>query len=194
MTYTVIQQLRKKLADDYRYGNDVNTGDGSTLIFRLLHKNVRTSTIVTKVNDVLQVLDTDYTLDAERGIITFDSAPTLEHSIVVSYEYSAFSDDELNNILDGNNNDIPSSLLECIDILLMDASRRFDYSSGQTNYKPSQVFDNLTKMRLIIKGQVDSDSSGGLDMIDRIDDAYEGTVRASTDLSRYDNLGDADYD
>lgn len=67
----------------------VGVGTGSEDEFDLDNTPVEGSLIL-KVNDVLQVEDTDFTISA--ATITFETAPTLNHGITASYDYAAGDD------------------------------------------------------------------------------------------------------
>jgi len=64
----------------------VGVGYDTTKVFDLDHTPVEGSLIL-KVNDVLQVEDTDFTISGLT--ITFDTAPTVGHGITASYDYAA---------------------------------------------------------------------------------------------------------
>jgi len=186
MAYTNLQLLRKELADPYKSAFDQNTGDGETTIFKLSHGNVKSGSYEVSVADALQTETTHYTIDLEEGIVTFLTAPADTLEVEVEYQFSAFSDTELTEFLtlEGSVN---GALLKCIDILLMDSARRFDYSVGRADLKPSQVFDNLLKLRDVIEKKIKSEASGGgVILANRTSRFYEGTETTESDLSRAD--------
>lgn len=186
MAYTNLQLLRKELADPYKSAFDQNSGDGETTVFKLSHGNVKDDSYHIYVEDSEQTETTHYSIDLEEGTITFVAPPTDGDSIEVTYQFSAFSDDELNEFLtlEGSVN---GALLKCIDILLMDSARRFDYAVGRADLKPSQVFDNLLRLRKVIDSKIkEDDSGGGVAIVDRISRFYDDTVPTETDLSRAD--------
>ena len=49
---------------------------------------------VVKLNDVIQTVDVDYTIDSVKGIVTFTSIPDDEDEVDITYEYGldAFED------------------------------------------------------------------------------------------------------
>jgi len=183
MAYTNLQLLRKELGDELRYAFDNQTGDAETKIFRLSHGRVQNQKVY--VNSEVKELTTDYTIDSERGIITFLVAPGDKIVINATYDFSVFSDTELSEFLTLESDIVAGAALRCINILLTNSSRRFDYSSGQTEMKPSQIFQNLKELRGVFKERL-SDSSGGALMVDRLNPHYEEEVVASADLSRED--------
>ena len=186
MAYTDLQQLRKELADPYKSAFDENIGDAETTIYKLSHGSVKDDSFKVYVADDLKTLTTDYTIDQEEGVITFVTAPADGASIEVTYNFSAFSDTELNNFLVSEGS-VNGALLLCIDILLMDASKRFDYAIGKADLKPSQVFNNLKDLRGIIATKVSNEAAGGgVSIVNRSSRHYKDTVETETDLSRAD--------
>ena len=186
MAYTNLEQLRKELADPYKTGYDQNTGDAETTIFKLSHGNIKDDSFAVSVVDALQTITTDFAIDQEEGLITFVSAPADEASIEVEYQFSVFSDTELANFIVSEGS-VNGALLKCIDILLMDSARRFDYSVGRADLKPSQVFDNLLALRKVIDAKIKEEASGGgVILAERTSAYYEDTTPTSTDLSRAD--------
>lgn len=187
MAYTNIQLVRKKLADDYKFGSDSNLGDASTTIFQLSHGNIQDSTYTVFIDGVAT---TALTIDLERGIITFNTAPGLDSDLDVRYYFSAFSDTEITEFLDINDDNVDATIVELIEILLADASRRFDYSVGKTEMKPSQVFDNLLKLKEVFNNRVSdnetSESKSGLKHVSIQSPSYQTEARSTNDLSRFD--------
>ena len=184
--YSSLELLRKELADPHKTAFDENIGDGETTIFKLSHGNIKDDSYAIYVDDDLKIETTYYTIDQEEGVITFLAAPALALSIEVAYSFSAFSDTELTEFitLEGSVN---RALLKCIDILLMDSAKRFDYSVGRADLKPSQVFDNLIRLREIIEKKVKGEASGGgAILMDRTSRFYEDTETTTSDLSRAD--------
>lgn len=186
MAYTDLQLLRKELADPYKSAFDQNAGDGETTVFKLSHGNIKDESYVVNVDDVEREEDTHYTIDQEEGLITFLVAPADGLEIEAEYQFSAFSDDELSEFLTSEES-VAGALLKCVDILLMDSARRFDYSVGRADVKPSQVFNNLMKLREVIDGRVkDENSIGEVVLTTRKSRFYDGTEDTETDLTRVD--------
>jgi hypothetical protein len=186
--YSSLELLRKEIADPYRSAFDTNVGDGETTEFKLAHGNVKSGTLVVYVGNTLQEENTDYTVDYEEGMITFSSAPADLVSVTADYKFSVFSDTELTEFLALENQSIDGAVLRCIDILLMDSARRFDYSAGKLDLKPSQVFENLRKLREIVISKIESSATGGGGVIlaDRTSSYYDSSDADTMDLSRAD--------
>lgn len=146
------------IADPFKDGFDEITGDNETIDYQLTHRPVKEGSVEVSVNNDVQELDNDYTIELEEGILHFDATPANEVLIEVKYKYSTFSDEELTEFLalDGT---VKKATIRCIEILLADAARMFDYTAGLTDIKASQVFNNLSKLLDRLKAEVASGNS-----------------------------------
>ena len=110
--------FRFKDWSDYQITDElIGTGDNTTTAFQIIKTYSDTahsygrritrpvaSTVVVKVDDVLQTVTTDYTLAASTGIITFTSAPALDAEITVTAEFDVpcrFDTDKFDLSIDG---------------------------------------------------------------------------------------------
>lgn len=182
---TNLEKLRQKIADPYKYSEDSQTSDGISTVYELTHGHVLDGSYTVYVDGEEQIEDTDYTIELDSGVITFSSIVTTGDEIRVIYKFSAFSDDELTQYLTDNNDDMDSAMLDIIDVLLFDSSRRFDYSTGKTEMKPSQVFNNLKSLREILSNKVKSKSPAIKTR--RLNQFYDPIDTDMGDLSRLEN-------
>jgi hypothetical protein len=181
MSLTDKELIRLKLSDPLKPMVDNSEGDGTSTIFVTTHGHVQDLEV-----RVDGVITTDYTLEPNSGTITLATAPGDGKNVRMAYNYAAFSDVELDALLEQATT-VNKTLVECVNILLMDASRRFDYSEGQTSMKPSQIFDHLKSMRDIFKDGVKSEASGGgMVIAERTSSYYTSPESTSADLSRAD--------
>lgn len=77
----------------------VGTGDGATTIFYLQNQNVISGTYSIYLNNVEKIENVDYTLDKDKGKITFIVAPPLGVSVTSDYWYCNVSDSHLENVI-----------------------------------------------------------------------------------------------
>lgn len=182
---TNLEKLRQKIADPYKYAEDSQVSDGVSTVYELTHGHILDGSYTVYVDTDEQVEDTDYTIGLESGVITFSSVVPVGSDIRVIYQFSAFSDEELTEYLSDNNGNLDSATLDIIDVLLFDSSRRFDYSTGKTEMKPSQVFNNLKSLRDIISGKIKSKSHAVKTR--RISQFYDPVNTDMGDLSRLEN-------
>lgn len=185
MPYTNLQILRKELADEHRTATDYEEGDANTKVFQLAHKHIKTDSYSVYVNSSVKQDGVDYNIDKDGGVITFENAPPLNHDILIDYQYSAFTDEELTEWLNMLGS-VGRAKVKCLEILLMDAARRFDYQTGQSKMSPSQVFKQIKEMLEMATGQSNNQSYGGAVIAKRTHPKYQSTVPQKTDLSRYE--------
>ncbi|RKY30309.1 MAG: hypothetical protein DRP74_07280 [Candidatus Omnitrophota bacterium] len=175
---TDIERIRLKINDHLKPEIDKDEGDGETRIFKLTHHHIQDYTV--KVNNVEQIENTDYVIDTTNGVITFTTAPADGYSVITQYKYAGFTDTEIQNILDEQGS-ITNAVIECIKILMFDASRQFDYRIADEEVTPSQIFKNLKEMLELYK------SSQTPTIINRINEHYKPTEDLDDDdLTRID--------
>jgi hypothetical protein len=102
----------------------------------------------------------------------------------------AFSDDELETILSWKDGDILEAALYCIDRLLMNASKRFNYKQGETQVDFKQVVEQLEQRRADIVGEIESDGSNGGMILAQMDSPYisEGDEQCAIGCDKFDRL------
>ena len=106
---------------------------------------------------------TQYTLSAEKGILTIDNSVTLAEGDVIQviYTYSSLSDTEINDALSSSNDSVNGASVTCIEWILADASKLHDYASGSEDMKLSQVVKNLQDLRNILKKKQEEELTAG---------------------------------
>jgi hypothetical protein len=132
MALTDLQRLRLKIADrpSVVLNEQIGAGDGATTKFKTQLAPVVSESETVTVNGAEQTRDTDYSIDDGTGVITFDGAPASEAAIKVSYQWTTFSDEELNDLLDQKGS-IVGAAIEAIGWLLADTDRLISYTYGQ---------------------------------------------------------------
>ena len=151
-TSSEIEQVRRRIGDSVKSNTEIQVGDGSTVLFDLKFKNVWNA--IVKVGGTAT---TAFTLNGKSGQIIFQTAPALEASIEITYDYAGYTDDDLSEMI--GTYGVSGSVVECLNELLVDSARFFDYSQGQTTDKRSQIFDHLKT--LLAKAENDAGLSGG---------------------------------
>lgn len=175
---TDIEIFRMKLGDYLKPQIDKEEGDGSASIFRLTHRHIQDYEVT--VDGAEQVEDTDYTMDASNGILEFTLAPNDGDIVKVQYKYAGFTDADITALVAQYSN-VDNAITEGIKALMADAARRFDYTEGQSELKPSQVFAHLKQL-------LETHREGATSLIvERIHPAYESETNPDdNDLSRSD--------
>ena len=144
MALTALERLRLKIADRPRalLNDPVGVGDGESVQFRVRLAPVVEDSDVVLVAGVVQERDEDYTISLATGTLTFATAPTSGDAIVAGYSWVAFSDAELQDVLDRFPS-IDGAALEVITWLLADADRFLKYTFGQESVDRSSARDAL---------------------------------------------------
>lgn len=183
--------VRKRIGDDKKTETEsipisdttttVQLAFGNATIFSLYDKAKSSSALVVNV---------DYTWDGEAGVITLLYTPSVDSVMTAVYFYYAFTDTELNELIDDYG--VNGACIEAIRWLIADSARLHDYSRGATSESLSQIIKNLQSMLKDYTTALGSDPSGApaLDMkiMKRTNDYYRGTRPSVSDLSRDDSL------
>ncbi len=128
-----LEQLRLDIGDKEKVAvaEKFGVGDGVKKYFRLSMSTISANSEVITLDGVVQVRDTNYTIDNDLGLITMISAPSGGEKLLAQvYKYYAFSDSELNDILTELGNDRNKSAAHCCRVLATSAAKLFNYTSG----------------------------------------------------------------
>jgi len=163
---TSLEIVRNAIGDIKKYGDDRFKGNGARKVYKLSHKHIDSASLQVYKDDVI-VAPANYVLSADYGILTFNTAPANDSSVWVLYNFSAFTDTEVNAFI--SQYGVKIGAVKLIEALLADAARRFDYSTGLESMSPSQIFEHLKDLREIVLGSDDDlSSSGGVKVVDRV--------------------------
>lgn len=159
--------------------NTVQLTYGNVTIFSLYDQQKSTAVLQESV---------DYIVNSPTGTITLQYQPIEDSELVAVYSYFAFSDEELEELI--NAYGINGACTEAIRWLIADSSRLHDYSRGATTESLSQVVKNLQDM-LKDYSTIGSNADGSptdMTVLKRTNQWYRGTIPVQTDLSRDDSL------
>lgn len=96
----VISSLRRDLNDRAKRRRDSWDGDGTVTVFQTSKAPVRDVAFTLTVGGTPQVETTDFTIDLDRGLITFTSAPAAgDDNVVFTYEHFRWRDTDYIEIL-----------------------------------------------------------------------------------------------
>lgn len=179
---TDLELVRNNIDDHPRSGLTYAEGQSTEKVYVLDNKNVYDLTVEV---DGVAVASSEYTLGSKTGEVigTFDG-----NEVKFRYTYAAFTDAEIEYYLEEQT--VTKATLDLIDILLMSASKRFDYKSGQKDMKASQIFDHLKDLRKQFADAVANESpTDGVVLLKRTNRYYESPADlGGYDLSRADEL------
>ena len=177
-----IDKVRRSIGDAIKTNAEQFSGDGSTIVFSLAYNNVQD--IVITVDDVTTTPTSTY---AGTGQIQLPTAPSDDAIVIVTYSYAGFLDSVIASLVDTYGED--GAIIECLKDLLASASRRSDYTQGQTKVNASQVFKNIKDLLEMYRPGGSLSSVDGLTVGRRVNQNY-GTFTQGIDLSRDDTWSD----
>lgn len=131
MALTNLQLLRLRAADKAREFSENFTGDGVRKVFHFTDYPIEADSEAITINGTAQTDPTNYSINDDTGRITFVSAPADKGIILVIARGVIWSDTELNDILSRNANNIRDCVLECLEAMMVDYSRRAKWSAAQ---------------------------------------------------------------
>lgn len=164
---TDLELLRDKIGDGIKSNLLRFIGDGNSTEWKLSHKRIKTDSVILSGNTGgVTVSSVDY----NTGLVTLSGAINKDNLFSLSYKYSGFRDEELQDYLDKYGS-VKNAAVECITVLMADAARRYDYSTGVEQFNPSQVFDNLKSLLETLQDvQSNIQSKGGAAVKSRTSD------------------------
>jgi hypothetical protein len=172
---TDLEEIRNTIGDLFKTDVMSIIGITGSTVYALRRSKIKEDSVVVTGATLASV-------DYDNATITLTTA--VDDVFQVTYQFSAFSDDELTAFI-VKYGTVKNVALKCIEFLLADAARRYDYSTGLENVQPSQIFDHLKELRtIILEGNSSAMASGGAVFADRIteyhadkeDGNYEGDV------------------
>ena len=179
---TDLELVRNNIDDHPRNGLTYADGNTTEQVYVLDNKNVYD--LVVTVDDV-EIDSADYTLSSKTGEVIgiFDG-----QVVKFKYTYAAFTDAEILYYLEDQT--VNKATFDLVSILLMSASKRFDYKSGQKDMKTSQVFEHLRELQKQYETAVANESpTDGVVILKRTNRYYEPSADlGGYDLSRADEL------
>lgn len=98
----LITKMRSENGDTPILTGEKFDGDGAITAFRLKYTTILESSYTVKISGVVQVENTDYTIDRHSGLIVFTSAPAdADDNVTVDYKYAKLDDAAWLDILNG---------------------------------------------------------------------------------------------
>ena len=181
-TNSEIEQVRRRIGDSLKSNTEIITADGGVM-FAMQYKNIDDVVILV---DNSKLTDKDYTINQKSGQIVFLTAPTSGSVINITYSYSGYLKADIEALI--ANYGVDGAVIECLNELLVDSARFYDYSQGQTTDRRSQIFDHLRT--LLDKAERDAGIKGGEVVIGKRHPQNDRPVRIREDLSRTDRWSD----
>lgn len=93
-----VETVRALTNDKAQYERWETTADGA-FDFKLPNAPVVSGSAKVYDNGTLKTLTADYTINLDLGLVTFVVAPTVGHTIVVTYQFTLISDEDIETFL-----------------------------------------------------------------------------------------------
>lgn len=170
----------------------LNIGDllQSAIDYFEIKQTGQTTFIMTKkgINSILAVKKDGVTMSTSLyslsdNLLTVTDTLSIGEKLEVIYRFSCLSDVELDQALLNSGNNVTDASVVCIDWLLADAAKLFNYSTGDEDFSSSDIFDHLKDIRSLLKNNVQS-QKGTVPRIYNLSSRKPTTTER--DISRWD--------
>lgn len=100
-----LSNVRILLGDLAKWDRQTATGDGATTRYIVSRLPIVTDSEIVTIDGTAKTSPTDYTIDADLGLLIFTTAPGSATAIVAQFAYAEMSDESINAIiaLESNN-------------------------------------------------------------------------------------------
>lgn len=161
MPLSTVQQVRLRIQDPFRYGQETLYGDGTASSFKLSQGQpfstisaTGTASIYAENAQVTGWSATGGTLDRVHGRMTFSGTISAQSAVQMDYFWSVFSDDEIGQFTAVGGN-VPGAALEAVNTLMFDAFKRARWAAPDgTEYDDTKALGNLMQMRSALRTEI----------------------------------------
>lgn len=145
---TKIEELRLKIMDrpQAALNERVGTGDGIKRIFKLACAPVMRGSVLIQAGGEPMNEGDDFSLDYSSGKLTFIEAPEDKAAIVASYDFAAFSDEELEMLVSRASGNLALAASEALNALLSDRNRLITWTRNDTRLDFDRLRDSLKEL------------------------------------------------
>ena len=171
MALTSLQRLRLRVADRPRavLSETLGIADGVLVAFQAQLAPLVTGSLmvqtVSAAGVVVPVDPVNYTADLDLGTITFTTAPISGLRVNASYQWTVFSDAELNDVL-ALQPDLRLATITVLEVLLADTERFTKYTIGQEAVDRSQAYRSLLALLENLQKQPTRGNASGIVLAD----------------------------
>lgn len=96
---STLSDIRVLIGDIAEFDRQTATGDGASTKYQVTSYPIITDSDSVTVGGTAKTRGTDYTVDVERGVITFTTAPSNAAAVVIFYNYAQLSDESINALV-----------------------------------------------------------------------------------------------
>lgn len=187
MAIDSLQLVRRRIGDVRKDNAEKFELSSDNRVFTLAFDNVTILLVKDSNKETALATSSDYSLTG--NVLTLNYEPENDGMLSVNYTYHAFTDDELNELIDQFG--VNGACAEAVRWLIADAARLHDYSRGATSESLSQVTKNLQSMLKSYATLGDTEDgvpSADMKVLKRTNSYYKNTKTYKVDLSRDDSL------
>lgn len=163
---TLVDQVRLRIQDRPRYGNEELFGDGYNATFKLAQG--LPFSFVTACSafarGAASYTSTGATFDLTLGTMAFSGTISANSAVKATYQWTIFSDDDINTFITAGSGTVAGAALEAVRTLLFDAQKRARWiASDGTQYDDTRTHDMLMKMYDQIWAELRETPEGGIE-------------------------------
>lgn len=166
MALTTAQQVRLRIQDPWRFGEEQLVGVGTASAFKL-GQGAPYSTIVSATASIAQQggwSATGCTFDTGLGRVTFSASPSVNQPLLMTYQWAVFSDDEI-GYFTAVGGTVAGAAREAVRAMRFNASKRSRWAAPDgTQYDDTQAMRALKELQDDLEAEVarfDEGPSGG---------------------------------
>lgn len=163
MPLTTAQIVRNRIADPYRFGDEIVIGDGTASAFQLRQGAPHSTLISATPSAFVQAggvwSNTGATFDNDLGLATFSGVISAQSAVKVTYLWSVFNDDMIGYFTGFGG--IPEAALAGVNHLLVDYAKRGSWAAPDgSTYNDTQALNSLMAIRSALVAEIRGDESG----------------------------------
>lgn len=169
MALTTAQQVRLRIADNWRYAQEVRAGDGSASAFKLAQGSPHSTVGVPSAHVATTAgwSATGASFVTALGTVTFSGVISANSAWMAEYQWAVFSDEEVGNFLTAGGSTVLGASLEAVRSLMFDGLKRARWMAPDgTQYDDTAALKHLNDMYDRLKEEQDDSDyapAGGLE-------------------------------
>jgi hypothetical protein len=133
-----IETIRNRIGDQPKTEIERYVGNGTVKSFTINNKNPYEFFVT-----INGVQNTAFTYDDEIQKLIFETAPANASTIEIKYKYAAFTDAEIQAVLNESGGDVDRATAESLRQALGSQSRMVSFQHGDRSVSMSDIFKNL---------------------------------------------------
>lgn len=184
MALATADQVRLRIADAWRYAQEVRAGDGTASAFKLAqgapHSNISAASALVATTAGWSA--SGATFNTAFGLVTFSGVISANSAWLAEYRWAVFSDEEVGNFITAGGSTVLGASLEACLALMFDGLKRARWSSPDgASYDDTAALKHLNDLYDRLKAESDIDefsASGGIESWGEQQSYYAGDYTA----------------